>query len=336
MNPLPLVAELCERVNATLDSQDRINLNVSDSSAEYQAATQSVALFDLTGRTQIEITGNDRRTFLHNFCTNDVKSLASGSSCEAFITNIKGRVLGHVFVFASETSLWLDTVAGQDEALIAHLDRYIITEDVQLVSRTDELAVWMVSGPGSAGVRSVVDCDADGLQVRPADWLGQPGFQCVVGRGRAADVSGRLTEAGVLRASEATFEALRIEALLPVYGRDVSEDNLAQEVARTQQAISFNKGCYLGQEPIARIDAMGHVNRELCGLKLASVPVPVVGSAVLAGASEVGQVTSSVLSPGSGLPVVLGYLRAGSTGAGTELRVQADGEDVAAVVFRGE
>ena len=81
---------------------------------------------------------------------------------------------------------------------------------------------------------------------------------------------------------------------------------------------------------------MGHVNRKLCGLKLASVPVPAVGSAVFAGESEVGQVTSSVLSPGSGLPVALAYLRTGSTESGTELRVRADGEDVRAVVFRGE
>ncbi|MAG94059.1 MAG: hypothetical protein CMJ48_09950 [Planctomycetaceae bacterium] len=150
---------------------------------------QSAALFDLTGRTQIEITGNDRQTFLHNFCTNDVKSLAPGSVCEAFVTNIKGRVLGHVCVFAGETSLWLDTVPGQDDALTAHLDRYVITEDVQLTPRTDALTVLMVSGPESARVCAALDADADGLQVRPADWLGQPGFQCVVAREGAADVS---------------------------------------------------------------------------------------------------------------------------------------------------
>ncbi len=122
---------------------------------------------------------------------------------------------------------------------------------------------------------------------------------------------------------------------MPLYGQDISEDNLAQEVARSKQAISFTKGCYLGQEPIARIDAMGHVNRELRRLRIVSDRVPEPGTTILAvdGEIQVGSVTSSALSFQDEKPVALAYLRSKFMSPGTTVRIKTNNETVEATVF---
>jgi tRNA-modifying protein YgfZ len=362
-----------------------------DPAAEYRTARSEAAVFDLSDRTQIELTGADRAKFLHNFCTNDVKRLEPGQGCEAFVTNVKGRVLAHVFVFAGTDSIWIETVPGAEEPLLAHLDRYLITEDAALHGRTAEWGELFVSGPlaaerrgsekgtGSGRPESAESPDdvhsfnhsqhtndahgrclspfrsanapgtaiinlplyghvqteafGDTAAIRRVDLLGAPGFLLSVPRGRLADLWNALADAGMRPAGTAAFEALRIEAGMPLYGVDISDDNLAQEVGRTKQAISFTKGCYLGQEPIARIDALGHVNRELRGLKFASGPVPAPGTSVVADGKEVGRVTSSTVSFADGLPVALAYLRKGHVASGTQVAVDIDGTSVPATVF---
>lgn len=364
-------------------SQAPLAAHFGDPRAEYAAARGEAALFDLSDRTQVELSGRDRAKFLHNFCTNEIKLLQPGQGCEAFVTNVKGRVLGHVFVFAAPESLWIESVAGAEDALVAHLDRYLIAEDVTIHRRTAECGELFVSGPRaaerleSAGVAAAgaaprehkpglprasapatrepglpqasdpATLDAlpryghakiEGLEhplfVRRVDLLGAMGYLLSVPRESLGDLWNRLAGAGISPAGAAAFHALRIEAGMPLYGIDISDDNLAQEVARTKQAISFTKGCYLGQEPIARVDALGHVNRELRGVKLASGPLPSAGDPVVGeDGKQVGHVTSSAVSPADDLPVALAYLRTKFTEPGTVVTVQAQGEAVPATVF---
>ena len=328
------------------DANSALPAHFGDPAGEYHIARGAAALFDLNDRTQIEITGTDRATFLHNFCTNDIKRLRAGEGCEAFVTSVKGRVLAHIFVFAAPESLWIETVPGSGESLIAHLDRYLITEDVQLHDRTGAVGELFVSGPEAAGSLDRLGMDVGELApfghapvtslphplfVRRVDLLAQPGFLLSAPRVHLADLWSRLTAAGLRPAGHAAFEPLRIEAALPQYGVDITDDQLAQEVARIRQAISFTKGCYLGQEPIARIDALGHVNRELRGLECESGPVPAAGTPVLAAdtGAEIGQVTSAAFSDGRQAPVALGYLRRQYTKPGTAVRVG----DAVATVF---
>lgn len=330
--------------------------------SQYLAAQNDAALFDLHARTQIELTGADRVKFLHNFCTNDIKRLAPGEGCEAFVTNVKGRVVGHVFVFAAADALWLETVPGAEAALLQHFRRYLISEDVGLHGRSEQFAELLVSGPRTferlrglgieaarlpvfghapAGTLPLSIAAGPHLQapalpdwteppldrhpaVRRVDWFGPPAVLLSVPRGQAAELRRQLVEtAGVVPAEDAVFEAVRIEACFPLYGRDVTEDNLAQEVGRTEQAISFRKGCYLGQEPIARIDALGHVNRLLCGLHLEEGPVPDPGAAVRTWDTdaEIGHVTSAATTPAADRPVALAYVQSAAATPGTLVRV---------------
>jgi folate-binding protein YgfZ len=277
-----------------------------------------VRLFDLSDRTQIELTGRDRATFLHNFCTNDIKKLTPGEGCEAFLTNIKGRIIGHLLIFAATESLWIDSVAGAEEFIATHLDRYLITEQVEIHRRGSERADLYLSGSGAgkmievtfgvaapSGPWRTLPAGIEGfgeIQIRRMDLGASLGFLLSVPRLAAERVIERLFAAGAIRGDRNLFEAMRIGAGFPEFGVDLTDENLAQEARRTTSAISFTKGCYLGQEPIARLDALGHVNRELCIVESSSGDVPPPGSPVFASGqtAPAGQVTSSVRDPRTG------------------------------------
>lgn len=268
--------------------------------AEEAAAARSGAVFfDVSDRTQIELRGADRVKFLHNFCTQDIKGLATGQGCEAFLCNAMGRILGHVAIFAAEDGLWLDTVPGAEAGLLAHFDKYLIREDVELCGRSAELGELWLAGPQMGGYITQVlpgmnykappagsgqskffDWDGGWFWVRSIDWLGSPGWLISGPRDEVGALKSAFAGFGVIEGSAEVLEALRIEAGYPRYGQDLTTDNLAQEAARTERCISFQKGCYLGQEPIARLDALGHTNRELRRLRWEGTDVPAPGTAL--------------------------------------------------------
>jgi folate-binding protein YgfZ len=163
------------------------------------------------------------------------------------------------------------------------------------------------------------------VQFRRRDRLGVPGIDVVCLPDEAASLWQSWVAAGARPAGLEAYEVLRVEAGTPVYGKDIDESNLAPEVGRTARAISYTKGCYLGQEPIVRVRDLGHVNRVLTGLKVSgALPLP-PGSKLGRDGKEVGHVTSSVLSPGLGSVIALAYVRRGHSEPGTALEVEAAG-----------
>lgn len=336
----------------------------------YRAATTSAALFDLSDWTTISISGPDRASYLHNFCTNEIKKLSAGEGCEAFVATIKGRILGHVLVFVEAESLTLLAVPGANDVLMPHLTKYLIGVEAEVMDRAAETGVLCVAGPkaletvgnafsqpadfdgcvtpnekwveaagelGLAGQPGIGPLQAERLQQRVGanvrvgqrkDWLigrteffAVPGFVVIGPRAGLDRVAETLKQNGAVAAGPQVFEALRIEAGFPWAGRDVSEENIAQEAGRTEQAISFTKGCYLGQEPIARLDAMGHTNRELRTILLESPEVPEAGTPVLHGGIQVGVITSAALSPARNQAVALAVLKIAAAKSGTPVAV---------------
>ncbi len=288
----------------------------------FPQARDAVLVFDVSDRTQIELTGADRAKFLHGFCTNDINRLQPGQGCEGFLTNIKGRVVGHIFVFATATSLWLDTVSGQETVIVPHLDRYLIREDVQFVSHPERGELF-ITGPHAAPLLMLDEglppyghlareSFGQPFDIRRVDLFGSPGFLISLPHAVLDTMRSSLLAVGCVAGSRDLFESLRIAAGFPQYGIDVTDENLAQEVARTKECISFTKGCYLGQEPIARLDAMGHTNRELRRVRFAPGSRPTPGTTLLAGESddEAGVLTSvAPLPTATGATLALGYLK---------------------------
>lgn len=304
------------------------------SDSEHHALTRGAGLVDLTERTRIELTGDDRASFLHNLSTNDIKGLAAGLGCEAFLLNARGHVLGHVFVICRPQSLVVETVPDQEESLLAHLDRYLIREKVALHPRTDDWGELLLAGPRAADLLSSLlgaPPPAERLWHIEAQWQGQPltvvrvemthpgGYLIFYPQAAASTVVDALVALSAVVCSATAFDAARIEAGFPWYGRDITDKTLPQEVARDQMAISFKKGCYIGQETVARIDALGHVNKSLVGVRFDGVGVPPADAELRSSGEIVGQLTSAAFSRRLGSALGLAYVRRGSDRAGVKL-----------------
>jgi folate-binding protein YgfZ len=315
--------------------------------AEYRSARHGAALFDVSARGKVEITGPDAVAFVQNFSTNDVARLPAGAGCETFFTTIQAKVVAYALVYrigvaGRPDSLWLDSAPGAAEKVIKHLDHYLISEQVEFTDRTQEFAQWHLAGPQSreilrralgeevpdlAPLRLLVRPDSpDGMvQIRRHDPLGVPGYDILCPAGRGAEFGAWFTRAGAVPAGPEAYEVLRVEAGTPLNGKDMDENTLAPEVGRTAQAVCYTKGCFLGQEPLVRIRDLGHVNRSLVGLKLAGGAPAAPGAKLFAGDKEVGRVTSSVVSPGLRAAIALAYLRRGQQTPGTAVEVEMEG-----------
>jgi folate-binding protein YgfZ len=296
--------------------------------AEYAAARESAALFDLSHHGKVEVGGADARTFLHNLCTNDVRNLAAGAGCEVFFTTAKAKVVAHGYLFHEGTSFWLDLAPGTAEKVLRHLDHFLISEQVEFADRTRELAQAHLAGPRAEALLRHAPAPR---QVRRNDRLGVPGYDVLCPPGEAAQLWQALTDAGAVPAGWQAFEALRIEAGTPRYGVDIDDNTFAPEAGRTAQAICYTKGCYLGQEPIVMARDRGQINRTLVGLALPQGPVP-PRTAVFRDGKEVGHVTSSAFSPRTREGVALAYLRRGSQEVGTAVEVDVEGRRLPAQV----
>lgn len=300
---------------------------------QYVALTNQAGFVDFSSHTRIEVSGDDRASFLHNLSTNDVKKLVPGQGCEAFFLDARGHVLAHGFLICGPTSIIIETVGGQNERLMKHLDRYLIREKVELADRTSEWGELLVSGAGSRQVLMSLTAElpVDRLASTETTIAGQPAtvvrvemtsadcylLFCAAGAQQA--IAETLAKAGLVSCQAGSLEAARIEAGFPWYGPDMTDKNLPQEVNRDKLAISFTKGCYIGQETVARIDALGHVNKKLVRIQFAGQQLPPPGADLRAGEQTAGEVTSAAYSPRHNAAVALAYLRRGSDAPGTEL-----------------
>lgn len=304
--------------------EERAVLDYGDWKSEHAALTDGVGLVDFRRRTRLELTGEDRAAFLNHLCTHDIVGLAPGAGRETFLTDGTAHVLAHLQVFARPDSLVLETVAEQSEQIVAHFDYYRIREDVAFHDRTlqwcefllagresEELLGRLTSTPPPTGRLDgvAIHLANHAVDLRRVDLAGPNGFLLTF-HAEAAPVLWRvLREAGARPCGQLAAEALRIEAGWPAYGRDVTKANLAQEVARDDWAISFTKGCYLGQETIARVESRGHTNKTLMGLKFRTAELPPCECELRVGKKMVGHVTSATFSPRLGSALALGYVR---------------------------
>ncbi len=312
-------------------------LNSPPLEEQYAAITEQVGWIDLSQRTRIRISGADRVRFLHGFCTNDIQKLTTGGGCEAMLLDVKGRVLGHVFVVRQDDALLLETSAGQAERIITHLDRYVITDDVAFQDLANTHAEFLLAGDKASAVLRTLfgqpppeenlsgyNCSSAGLDifVMKTPLSGENCFQLICPAEQAAALRDMLASKGVQQCDATVLECLRIEVGIPKYGVDISDENLPQEIGRDTQAISFTKGCYLGQETVARIDALGHVNRQLVGLNFDLSQPPPAGTALFADDAEVGAVTSAAHSPRCNGVVALAMVRSSHCQPGQPLTAE--------------
>lgn len=285
---------------------------------DYQALTGGTGYTALNDHFLIELTGADRKSFLHNYCTADIKALPDGQCCQAFVLNPKGKILLFVHVVALADALWM-LAANRDDApvLIEHLDKYLIRDDVRISDLSSHKQMDFVpestrshelfSTDGATKrcfTRSLGGADASIARLEIAGW----GWLVVSDVADSDLIERWWADHGMRPCSAASLASLRVQQQTPWSGSEANPDHLPQELQRDDLAISFRKGCYLGQETVARLDALGRVNQLLVGLDFGDAQ-PVVGSELIVDNKPVGRVTSIARSPQSNGWIGLGFVR---------------------------
>ncbi len=312
---------------------NRSSVPAEDPPEGYDALRNAAAWADLGPRTVVFATGPDAVKFVDSFTTAAVSRLEPGAGTEGFFADAKGWVLALATIFRTDDGVWIDAAAALPTPLHGHLDRYHIRERLELVDASAAHAFLLVAGPATADVLAPlvgaalparlldhVAMQIAGIDVKAArvDWAGDVGFLLRVAAADRDRLAAALRAAGIPEASAEALEAVRIEEGRPAPA-DIVEKTLPQELGRDARAISFTKGCYLGQETVARIDALGHVNRRLVAVAIAG-PVE-QGAIVTSGGETIGTVTSACLSPriGGGLGLVLALTKKLAADAAVEV-----------------
>lgn len=276
----------------------------------------------------IRLAGADRAKFLHNFCTADINKLQADQCSEAFFLNPKGKTICFGIVVSREVDLLIITTAKSTEVLMQSLDMYLLSDDVQL---SDATALWrsvFVYGPEAEKVLS----DSE-IRVPAEGAVANTGFQMVLqaelaGQGVLilepvegdVDVASKLTEKGAVDYSIDAMHIARIASQTPWCDSEVTDACLPQEFRRDAKAISFTKGCYLGQETVARLDALGHVNRFMTGFEIVSGEVS-IGDVLRKDEKKVGLVTS-LAETSDGKKIGLGFLKVELVNSGEEVQCE--------------
>jgi folate-binding protein YgfZ len=317
-----------------------------DVASEYRALREFAGVLDFSFRARICLTGNDRIRYLHGQITNDIRKLQPGQGCYAALTTAKGKMEADLNVFNLPDELLLDSEPGLTERISQRLEKFIVADDVQIVDAAPHYGLLTVQGPKAADVvKSVGLLDNASAPAReysiakiPDETLGeiyvasfrrisQPGFDIFVPGESLGAVADKLIAAAKSVGGRAcgwtAFETARIESGMPRFGADMDETNLPMECIENR-AVSFNKGCYIGQEVLNRIHAMGHVTKELRGLRLADdlKMLPNKGDKLFHDGKEAGYITSSIKSPALDANIALGYVRREANQIGTELTLQ--------------
>ncbi|MBE0542046.1 MAG: aminomethyl transferase family protein [Verrucomicrobia bacterium] len=327
-----------------------------DMLAEHAALRESAGVIDLSFRSRLCLLGTDRVRFLHGQVTNDVKNLTAGEGCYAALVTAKGKMESDLNVYALQDELLLDFEPGLTAKVSQRLEKFIVADDVQVVDVSPHYGLLSVQGPKAEAVVRGLGLFAE-VPSKPLQFikhsgqslgevylmnqprLGSVGFDLFVPTTALVEMAEKLITTARANSGQpcgwSAFDTARIEAGIPRFGADMDETNLPLECGIETRAVSYRKGCYIGQEVLNRIHTIGHVNRELRGLRLADdlQALPVKGDKLFHASREVGSVTSAILSPTLKANLALGYVRREANAIGTELTLQSvHGESRALIV----
>jgi folate-binding protein YgfZ len=327
--------------------QWQVAASYGDELFEYAAIRERGAgIIDLSARGRFQVSGSEAVPFLNGLITNDMKTLAENRWMPAAFPNVQGRLIASVRVVRRPDDatgkkpipyFLIDTEPATREAVLKTIERFTLAGDFHVVDLTSQTALLSLQGKQAADViGSVIGNSASGISAygaAPIEWqqksltvlrashTGEDGFDIVVGADQAIPLWGAFVDAGAMPVGQGALDRLRIEAGVPRYGIDMDETNVVTETG-LDEAVSYTKGCYIGQEIIARIKYRGHVAKKLVGLFF-DRPMKIDKDAKIKSADdkEIGRVTSHTLSPHLGCTIALGYVKYDYLAPDTALRV---------------
>jgi folate-binding protein YgfZ len=327
---------------------------------EYHALRRTAGVVDRSMRGRLLLTGADRRSYLQGLLSNDIEALGPGAGCYSTYLTAQGRMIADMRVFETGDSLIVDLDGVVAQAVGDRWSQFIFSEDVQVRNVSAETAQIGIYGPRAADVLETalasgdespgaellgslpvyanrrVDFRAAPAFVLVSDDIGVMGFDVVLPVSLAGEMVPLLLAAGAAEVGAAAAETCRVEGGRPLFHLDMDEDTIPLEAGIEDRAISLTKGCYVGQEIIIRVLHRGHgrVARKLVGIEIdPNGSLPSHGDRIMAGARDVGSITSAVQSPARGRPIALGYVHRDFVQPGTALEVGGSPAAVAALPF---
>jgi folate-binding protein YgfZ len=324
------------------------------SASDYQSARQRSAAIERSDRGRIVVSGADRASYLQGLLTNDIVALKAGEGCYAAYLTPQGRMIADLFVYELGDVMLLTVPREQHGAVLGKLEQFIFSEDVQLGDASETFSTMAIVGPEAARVVSTLTAIAEtdlatmsehgnrrgtfdghpAIVVRVTD-AGEPGYDLYVETAYAAALRRALEQERVPFLDSDTADVLRVEAGVPKFGHDMDHETIPLEAGIESRAISFSKGCYVGQEVIIRVLHRGHgrVARKLVGLAIDGGAVPAAGTRAAVDGRDIGQVTSSAMSPMLKKPIALAYLHRDFLAPGTAVVVDGQPAVVSALPF---
>jgi len=296
---------------------------------EYSAAKERVALFDTSWHATLKATGRDRMKYLHAITSNNIQALEPRRGVMALLLNPQGHILSEIEVYVLAESVLVRTHASARERTVATLKKFIIASDVKVEDATDAKGSMAIEGPRAVAVieqatgvkldempaMAICDATIEGTdcQIIHRSHFGEPGAEFIAPRGELAPLWLTLLGAVGAQGGEpigmAALNALRLEAGVPWYPADFNEAMIPHEAAVETTHVSFNKGCYTGQEIVERVRSRGHVNRKRVSLRFSTVAAPAAGTKLRVNGAEVGFVSSAAAMPNAQPAIGMGYVR---------------------------
>jgi len=310
---------------------------------DIELLTTEAALCEPPRASRLELMGPDRERFFGGMVTAPVEGLEPGRGAFGFITDVRGRVLASATVMTLEDRLWLEIPRGRGRTIIEHLEKYIVTDQVEILPLGDMASV-RIAGPKSAGVLADLGATAardlsepwSHAQVEVLDYQARlvreghsavPAFSLWQSSAIAPLMVEDLADAGIAQVGAEATEALRIEHGHPLWGVDYDDSNLPQETG-IPNAVDYEKGCYLGQEIVARIHYRGQPARRMCRLVFEPGHMPAAGAEVGFDGRAAGKVTSVSASPRDDAAIGLALLPRRAVEALPHAKVQVEGRDI--------
>ena len=352
MNTTPL-HEIHRKLGATFGERHEgwnLAVHFTDPVAEHNAVRSNVGIADISYLGTLSLTGEDRAKFLHRLISNDVENLSVGEGNYATLLTNRGKIIADMKVYIFDDTIYISTAPECVEHAYTELDKYIIADDVELSDVTDTVGAIAVYGPKSPElVQSVLGlkelsslavhhsrhCEIDNQWIGciRSDTVGEYGYHLYTSTEKLEWLWEKLTteRSDVVPIGWDALETLRIEAGTPRYGTELTDAIFPLE-AELEHAIDFEKGCYIGQEIVARMKYRGHPNRLLRGIVIHAENPVQQNSPIVDDGTEIGWVTSSVYSPTLGKPIALGYVRMAYTQNGSRVQIETPKDNVCCTV----
>jgi folate-binding protein YgfZ len=315
---------------------------------EHQALRASAGLVDYSTQALIQVTGADRTDFLQRLLTNDLTRLAPGGGCRAALLTASAKLVAELLVLVDPDAYWLLCDLARAGLVAAALEQYRFSEDVAVTNHERRDATLAVQGPSTDAALRVALGEVPAAE-HPGDHArapfrdttirlvrhtltGDPGVLCLVEMERAEALWEELRRSGAAPVGWGALNTARIEAGIPWFGVDMDETTLLPEAGLEGSLVSDTKGCYLGQEIVARMQTYGSPSKRLVGLLVEAADACEAGDRLVRGSDDVGWVTSACRSPSLGRPIAMGYVKRGSDEPGTRVEIVRGTRRISATV----